>query len=129
MAAVDVEAVDFEPDEDDLMDEDANVSPQPVPKLRSTISGGRPGYSAGDSNVARKTKGRGFREESEIDKNNRIAAKDFDSLDSDGTQGPQRCERPCCSLSVDFLGFLLFCCSVAFFCFISVKVIVHVCGF
>ncbi|XP_078440218.1 RNA-binding (RRM/RBD/RNP motifs) family protein [Wolffia australiana] len=96
MAATDVEAVDFEPDEDDLMDEDGAVdvddlpAPQPLPKLRSTITGGRSGYSGGESSVARKTKGRGFREETEVDRNNRLAAKDFDSLDSDGTQGPQR---------------------------------------
>ncbi|MQL84350.1 hypothetical protein Taro_016854 [Colocasia esculenta] len=97
MAAADVEAVDFEPDEDDLMDEDGAVDvdvspvPQPLPKLRSTITGARSTYAVGESSgVPRKTKGRGFREEGEVDRNNRLAAKDFDSLDSDGTQGPQR---------------------------------------
>ncbi|CAA6654209.1 unnamed protein product [Spirodela intermedia] len=96
MAAADVEAVDFEPDEDDLMDEDGAVDvdvspvPQPLPKLRSTITSGRSAYAAGESSVTRKTKGRGFREEAEVDRNNRLAAKDFDSLDTDGSQGPQR---------------------------------------
>ncbi|RRT70242.1 hypothetical protein BHE74_00049855 [Ensete ventricosum] len=86
-AVGDVEVVDFEPDEDDLMDEEigaAEVDPSPAPKLRSTIAGS-------GSLGPRKTKGRGFREESGPDLGNRLAAKDFDSLDSDGGPGPQRC--------------------------------------
>ncbi|KAJ8475999.1 hypothetical protein OPV22_019726 [Ensete ventricosum] len=85
-AVGDVEVVDFEPDEDDLMDEEigaAEVDPSPAPKLRSTIAGS-------GSLGPRKTKGRGFREESGPDLGNRLAAKDFDSLDSDGGPGPQR---------------------------------------
>lgn len=55
-SVADIEAVDSEPEEDDLMDEDpaaANLSSvaPPVLKLRSTIS------AAGD---AKRTKGRGF---------------------------------------------------------------------
>ncbi|URE11340.1 RNA-binding protein [Musa troglodytarum] len=85
-AVGDVEVVDFEPDEDDLMDEEigaAEVDPSPAPKLRSTIAGS-------GSSGPRRTKGRGFREESGPDRGSRLAAKDFDSLDSDGGPGPQR---------------------------------------
>ncbi|KAK1295384.1 hypothetical protein QJS10_CPA16g01139 [Acorus calamus] len=87
------EAVDFEPDMDDLMDDDAvadeAVAPSPAaaapaPKLRSTITGG-------DYSGVKKTKGRGFREaEAEADRNSRFAGRDFDSLDSAGGPGPQR---------------------------------------
>ncbi|KAK9154817.1 hypothetical protein Sjap_002297 [Stephania japonica] len=89
MAAVDVEAVDFEPEEDDLMDEDGAVdvdaSPRaPLPKLKSAITGGS-SFSA-----PKKTKGRGFREETEAERNDRFASRGFDSLDSDGGPGPQR---------------------------------------
>ncbi|URE04223.1 RNA-binding protein [Musa troglodytarum] len=58
-AAGDVEVVDFEPDDDDLMDEEvaaAEVDPSPAPRLRSAIAGS-------GSSGPRKTKGRGFREE------------------------------------------------------------------
>ncbi|XP_020579241.1 RNA-binding protein 8A [Phalaenopsis equestris] len=87
------EAVDFEPDEDDLMDEDGAVEVEaspaapPAPRLRSAITGG-----AGDSSgLPRKTKGRGFREaEAEAERNRRFAAKDFESLGSGGGPGPQR---------------------------------------
>ena len=61
MAAADVEAVDFEPEEDDLMDEDGGDGGSPrtaQPKLRSAITGGS---SSGFG--AKKTKGRGFRED------------------------------------------------------------------
>uniref|UniRef100_A0A0D9WCJ6 RNA-binding protein 8A n=1 Tax=Leersia perrieri TaxID=77586 RepID=A0A0D9WCJ6_9ORYZ len=88
MAAVtnaDVEAVDFDPDDDDLMDEDVGEpTPAPAPRLRSTIAGG------GDDGGARRTKGRGFRE----DPNSRGLAgagrADFDSIGSDGGPGPVR---------------------------------------
>ncbi|CAL9103097.1 RNA-binding protein Y14A-like [Musa acuminata AAA Group] len=85
-AAGDVEVVDFEPDDDDLMDEEvaaAEVDPSPAPRLRSAIAGS-------DSSGPRKTKGRGFREEAGRDSDSRLAARDFDSLDSDGGPGPQR---------------------------------------
>ncbi|CAL5426073.1 unnamed protein product [Camellia sinensis] len=92
MANADVEAVDFEPEEDDLMDEEGAVeveasSPRaPLPKLKSAITGGSSSASA------KKTKGRGFREETDADRNTRLAGR-FDSLDSDGGPGPERCGR------------------------------------
>ncbi|ONK78031.1 uncharacterized protein A4U43_C02F13470 [Asparagus officinalis] len=70
---VDVDVVDFEPDEDDLMDEDAGAdvdAGSTVPRLRSAIA-----PAAGDlSGGPKKTKGRGFR----------------DALGSDGGPGPLR---------------------------------------
>ncbi|XP_034683930.1 RNA-binding protein Y14 [Vitis riparia] len=93
MASADVEAVDFEPEDDDLMDEDGavdvdNSSPRaPLPKLKSAITGGAPSSLAA---APKKTKGRGFRDETDADRNSRFAARDFDSLDSDGGPGPQR---------------------------------------
>ncbi|XP_074574078.1 RNA-binding protein Y14A-like [Curcuma longa] len=90
MAAVvgEVDVVDFEPDEDDLMDEDvgaAEADPSPAPKLRSTVAG------SGSTGLGpRKTKGRGFREEAGPNRSIRMSARDFDSLDSDGGPGPQR---------------------------------------
>ncbi|KAK4786033.1 hypothetical protein SAY86_002722 [Trapa natans] len=77
------EALDFEPDEDDLMDEDGEVSPRaPPPKLRSAITGG--------SSAPRKTKGRGFREEVDAKRDSNLNGRDFDSLNSTGGRGPQR---------------------------------------
>ncbi|OVA04011.1 RNA recognition motif domain [Macleaya cordata] len=60
MSNADVEAVDFDPEEDDLMDEDGgavDVDPSPLPKLKSAITG------ASSLSAPKKTKGRGFREE------------------------------------------------------------------
>ncbi|KAK4772745.1 hypothetical protein SAY86_014520 [Trapa natans] len=60
-ASADPEALDFEPEEDDLMDEDGEASPRgPPPKLRSAITG------VTSQSAPRKTKGRGFREEADI---------------------------------------------------------------
>ncbi|KAJ0234594.1 RNA-binding protein Y14 [Hirschfeldia incana] len=88
MANLEAEAIDFEPEEDDLMDEDvgaADVSPRAGhPKLRSAISG------ANDESANRKTKGRGFREEKDSDRQRRLSSRDFESLGSDGGPGPQR---------------------------------------
>ncbi|KAJ6299479.1 hypothetical protein OIU76_020444 [Salix suchowensis] len=77
MANTEAEAVDFEPEDDDLMDEegaadvDASSSPRaPLPKL--------------------KTKGRGFREEVDAERQSRLSGRGFDSLGSDGGPGPQR---------------------------------------
>lgn len=89
--AADVDALDFEPDDDDLMDEDAAVdvdasSPRasaPIPKLKSAITGGSAAAAP------KKTKGRGFREETDAERNNRMSGR-FDSLDSDGGPGPER---------------------------------------
>ncbi|GMQ00832.1 hypothetical protein CsSME_00047730 [Camellia sinensis var. sinensis] len=93
MANADVEAVDFEPEDDDLMDEDGTVdvdaaSPRaPLPKLKSAITGGSSAFAA--ATAPKKTKGRGFQEESDADRNNRLAGR-FDSLNSDGGPGPER---------------------------------------
>lgn len=88
MANIESEAVDFEPEEDDLMDEDAgDVSPRAGhPRLRSAIAGAN-----GDS-AQRKTKGRGFLEEKDSDRQRRLSSRDFESLGSDGGPGPQRCK-------------------------------------
>ncbi|KDP22118.1 hypothetical protein JCGZ_25949 [Jatropha curcas] len=91
MANADAEAVDFEPEEDDLMDEDGAVdvdaSPRaPLPKLKSAITGG----ASSSLSAPKKTKGRGFREEADADRQNRLASRDFDSLGTDGGPGPQR---------------------------------------
>lgn len=96
MAAADVEAVDFEPEDDDLMDEEGAMEVEaPAPRLRSTITGGRPSASTAFPSMEppKKTKGRGFRDEELSDRVGRMAAKEgFESLDSDGGPGPQRCE-------------------------------------
>ena len=90
MANADVEALDFEPEDDDLMDEDGAVdvdaaSPRAaLPKIKSAITGG-------GSSAPKRTKGRGFREEAEADRNSRLAGR-FDSLHSDGGPGPERCQ-------------------------------------
>jgi RNA-binding protein 8A len=87
MANADVETVDFEPEYDDLMDEDGGVdvdasSPRAhIPKLKSAITG--------SSLAPKKTKGRGFREETAADRNNRMSGR-FDSLDSEGGPGAER---------------------------------------
>lgn len=101
-----VDAVDFEPEEDDLLDEDVAMedldtppapAPAPAPKLKSTIitsgtGGSRVGGGAAAAAAAagRKTKGRGFREEGDADRSQRYAVKEFESLESGGGPGPQR---------------------------------------
>lgn len=89
MANVEAEAVDFEPEDDDLMDEEvADGSPNrtaAIPRLKSAIAGGD------SASAPKKTKGRGFRDEaSEAERNARMSAR-FDSLDSEGGPGPERC--------------------------------------
>ncbi|KAJ8770940.1 hypothetical protein K2173_022112 [Erythroxylum novogranatense] len=88
MANADAEAVDFEPEDDDLMDDDIDASPRAAhpPKLKSAITGGASSFSP----APKKTKGRGFREEADADRQTRLTARDFDSLGSDGGPGPQR---------------------------------------
>ncbi|CAN0901814.1 RNA-binding protein Y14, partial [Linum grandiflorum] len=93
MANVESEAVDFEPEEDDLMDEegaidvDASSSPRAQqPKLKSAITGGASTSLA----APKKTKGRGFREEADAERQSRLAGRDFDSLGSEVGPGPQR---------------------------------------
>ncbi|EFJ15462.1 hypothetical protein SELMODRAFT_100512 [Selaginella moellendorffii] len=82
MATADMDAVDFEPEEDDLLDEDVameDVEPAPQPRVRSTIIGGAPKH----------TKGRGFRDEGSSDRSNRFA-RDFDTIVSDDKDGAQK---------------------------------------
>ncbi|KAI8016429.1 RNA-binding protein Y14 [Camellia lanceoleosa] len=94
MVNADVEAVDFELEDDDLMDEDSTLdvdaaSPRaPLLKLKSAITGGSFAFAA--ATAPKKTKGRGFQEEFDADRNNRLAGR-FDSLNSDGSPGPERC--------------------------------------
>ncbi|KAE8733924.1 alcohol dehydrogenase 1 [Hibiscus syriacus] len=81
-------AVDFEPEDDDLMNEDAagDASPQAaMPKLTSAITGGASTSLSGP----KKTKGRGFRDE-DADRQSRVASRGFESLSTDGGLGPQR---------------------------------------
>ncbi|KAL6195981.1 hypothetical protein ACLB2K_031598 [Fragaria x ananassa] len=87
----DVEAVDFEPEDDDLMDEDGAVdaepsaSPRAPPhKLKSAITG------SASLSAPKKTKGRGFREDPNAERNTRLAVSDLDGLHAlDGLE-PQR---------------------------------------
>ncbi|KAL7084572.1 hypothetical protein ACP275_14G231100 [Erythranthe tilingii] len=91
MANVEAEAVDFEPEEDDLMDDEVadgspnRTAPTTTPRLKSAIAGG------GSSSAPKKTKGRGFRDEAvaEADRNARMSAR-FDTLDSEGGPGTER---------------------------------------
>ncbi|KAJ6964509.1 RNA-binding protein Y14-like [Populus alba x Populus x berolinensis] len=91
MANTEAEAVDFEPEEDDLMDEDgaadadASSSPRaPLPKLKSAITGGSTSSSL---SAPKKTKGRGFREEVDAERQSRLSGRGFDSLGSDAVEG------------------------------------------
>ncbi|KAJ0972519.1 hypothetical protein J5N97_020478 [Dioscorea zingiberensis] len=79
------EAVDFKPNDDDLMEDDVGAEAEavPAPKLHSTITGSSREPSSGQ----RKTKGHGFPEET----GPRLAGRDFDSLDSNGKPGPLKC--------------------------------------
>ncbi|KAL6499631.1 RNA-binding protein y14a [Orobanche gracilis] len=91
MANAEAEAVDFEPEDEDLMEEDVGEgSPNrngaaAIPRLRSTIAGGD------SSSAPKKTKGRGFRDEAaaEAERSARMSAR-FDSIDSEGGPGPER---------------------------------------
>ncbi|XP_039014263.1 RNA-binding protein Y14-like, partial [Hibiscus syriacus] len=87
-ASADVEAVDFEPEDNDLMDEDAagDASPQfAMPKLKFAVTGDASTSISGP----KKTKGRGFRDE-DVSRQSRLASCDFESLGTDDGLGPQR---------------------------------------
>ena len=114
-SAPEPEAVDFEPEDDDLMDEDggavdastaldASASPraplhQQQPKLKSAITGGASSSAAAAAAAAaaRRTKGRGFRDDhpESVDRSSRLANSNFDSLKSPDGPGPQRCQSLC----------------------------------
>ncbi|KAG9136253.1 hypothetical protein Leryth_003857 [Lithospermum erythrorhizon] len=82
MADIEAEAVDFEAEEDDLMDEEVQEDERAhIPRLKSAIAGGA---------APKKTKGRGFREEAHVDDRNARLSGRFDSLDSHGGPGPER---------------------------------------
>jgi len=91
--AADGEALDFEPEDDDLMDEDgapdADASP-PHPKLKSAITAA----ATTSLSAPKKTKGRGFRQDTDANRNTRLSGSDFDSLTTEGGPGPQRCQSP-----------------------------------
>ncbi|KAI8542983.1 hypothetical protein RHMOL_Rhmol08G0183100 [Rhododendron molle] len=96
MANTEVEAVDFKPKDDDLMDEDGGVvmDVAPMPKLKSAIIGG--------AFEPKRTKGRGFRQKTDAtDRNTRLAGQ-FDSLNSDGGPGPEQCQSCSPSLCAAF---------------------------
>ncbi|CAI6002840.1 unnamed protein product [Closterium sp. NIES-65] len=102
MAHADVDQVDYGADDDDLelaMEEDdagaAPVAAAPAPKLRSTIAGGTAAAAAAASAAAaeaRRTKGRGFREAMDVERDggDRVGGRAFESLDASGGPGPQR---------------------------------------
>ncbi|KAL2510820.1 RNA-binding (RRM/RBD/RNP motif) family protein [Abeliophyllum distichum] len=93
MANAEMEALDFEPEDDDLMDEDMGdgasspnrTAAASIPRLKSAITGG------GSSSAPKKTKGRGFHDEAaaETGLNARMSAR-FDTLDSGGGPGHER---------------------------------------
>ena len=103
-AGGEAEAVDFEPEDDDLMDEDAAPdldappSHSQQPKLKSAITA-----------APKKTKGRGFRHDtsSADHHNNRPSADHFHSLSTAGGPGPQRCISLSLSCQLGFLFFLI----------------------
>ena len=79
MVGVEVDAMDFESEEDDMMDDyttmddgNAETIPTPVPKLKSTIMGGTYRFSDGGPD---NTKRRSFRKEIEAECNSRFAAR------------------------------------------------------
>jgi len=104
--AADGEALDFEPEDDDLMDEDGapdvDASP-PHPKLKSAITAA----ATSSLTAPKKTKGRGFRQDTDANRNTRLSGSDFDSLTTEGGPGPQRCQSPLPLLRVRVLLFLI----------------------
>ncbi|WJX31641.1 RNA-binding protein [Trifolium repens] len=80
------EALDFEPEDDDLMDGDSATDADaslPRPKLKSAI--------IASSTLSVKTKGRGFRQDYKSHRYSPLAGdSDFDSLAVEGGPGPQK---------------------------------------
>jgi RNA-binding protein 8A len=79
MAGAEVDAMDFEPEEDDLMEDDtimddgnAEIVPTPAPKLKSTITGNA---SRLDDGSPDNTKRRSFRKETDVEHNSHFAAR------------------------------------------------------
>jgi hypothetical protein len=78
MVGAEVDVMDFEPEEDDLMDDDmtmddvnAETVPTPVPKLKSTIMGGTSRLSDGGPDNTK----RSFRKETDVERNSHFAAR------------------------------------------------------
>ncbi|CAK9176419.1 unnamed protein product [Ilex paraguariensis] len=83
-----VEAVDFEPEDDDLMDKDGVVDVDASPK--APIPKLKFVITGGSSFAPKKIKGRGFREAvADFDRNACMSGR-FDSLYSDGGPGSKR---------------------------------------
>jgi hypothetical protein len=105
MDDVEVDVVNFNPEEDGPMDDDtmmddgnSDVVPTTMTKLKSTITGGT---SQLDDDGPENTKGRGFRKETGVERNGLFAAREFESLGLDGGPRPHRYV-----LSFHFLRFL-----------------------
>ncbi|CAI5520579.1 unnamed protein product [Closterium sp. Naga37s-1] len=101
MAHANVDHVDYGDDDLELAmeEDDAGAAPvaaaAPAPKLRSTIAGGTAAVAAAASAAAaeaRRTKGRGFREAMDVERDgcDRVGGRAFESLDASGGPGPQR---------------------------------------
>jgi hypothetical protein len=78
MVGIEVDVVNFKLKEDGLMDDDmkmddgnVDIVPTTAPKFKSTITGGTSHLSDGGPN---KTKGRGFRKETDVEHNSFFAA-------------------------------------------------------
>jgi hypothetical protein len=104
MVGTEVDEVDFEPKEDDLMDDDtmmddgnADIVTTLVPKLKSTITGGTSQLGDGSPN---KNKEKGFIKEIDVECNSHFEAREFESLDLDDGPHPQ-----ICIISFHFYGF------------------------
>jgi RNA-binding protein 8A len=80
MVGAEVDVDDFEPEEDDMMDDDtamddgnADVVHTLAPKFKLTIMGGTSQLGDGDPD---KTKGRGFRKDTDVERNSRFVAQE-----------------------------------------------------
>lgn len=85
MADTEVEQVDYEGEEENVVGDHPMETEDalPAPRLRSVVVGG-------DTSGTKK-KGRGFRDAMDVDREDR--GGQFESLDTEGGQGPQRCIR------------------------------------
>eukprot|EP00897_Mesotaenium_endlicherianum_P009128 jgi/Mesen1/8243/ME000443S07391 len=85
--AAEEDQVDFEPGEEDLLDDEMAVDDgesNPSRRMKSAVAGG-----AGGGAGQRKTKGRGFKDPMDVDKGDRYG-QTFESLETGHGPGPQR---------------------------------------